>query len=149
VAKEPAIELASSTQNPNLSETENTQAENLILDETSIETDETDITHSGASDSSEDNAIAENVAPEPVPETTITPHKRMYHLIAGSFQNPENADQLTQSYRSHGYEPTLIGPAENGYYRLSVAAILRKSDALVELKKVRETYNPNVWLLRQ
>lgn len=150
VVEEPAVELVNSTQGPILSETENSQdaliAEKAIPDETSIETGNVD---SGVEDSANDNAIAENIAPEAVPQKVVAPHQRMYHLIAGSFQDPGNAGQLTQTYRAHGYEPTLIGPAENGYYRLSIIAIRQKSDALLELKKVREAFNPNAWLLRQ
>ncbi|MCF8364542.1 MAG: SPOR domain-containing protein [Bacteroidales bacterium] len=78
----------------------------------------------------------------------IQPAKKMYHLIAGSFQKPENATSLIDAFRQKGYEPSVIGPAENGFYRVSISAYIRKSDALAELRKVRETLNPNIWLLR-
>lgn len=74
---------------------------------------------------------------------------RMYHLIAGSFEKAENANTLIADYANDGYDPKIIGQADNGYYRVSIAAFLRKDDALSELEKVRVRYNPNIWLLRQ
>lgn len=100
--------------------------------------------------------ISENVDEKPeseiaksIPVVVATPLKRMYHIIAGSFQNPDNAENLISSYRQNGYEPKIIGSSENGYVRVSIVAVLRKSDALEELKKVRNNFDPNVWLLRQ
>ncbi len=85
------------------------------------------------------------VAPKPEPQ----PARRMYHLIAGSFSEVANAESLIESYQSMGYQTTIIGPAANGFYRVSIMACLRKDDALTELRKVREAINPNIWLLRQ
>lgn len=83
-----------------------------------------------------------------IPEATPKPAQKMYHLIAGSFQDTENASSLIDIYQQRGYVPQMIGPAANGYYRVSISAYLRKSDALVELNKARDLYNPNIWLLR-
>lgn len=88
---------------------------------------------------------------DPVEEPVVVtpPAKKMYHLIAGSFLDAENTGTLIQDYTSLGYQPSLIGPSDNGYYRVSIMAYLRKDEALVELRKVRENYNPDIWLLRQ
>jgi nucleoid DNA-binding protein len=89
-----------------------------------------------------------------VPETSVAPPKesprrRMYHLIAGSFESVNNAESLIAEYSSFGYTPEIIGQASNGYFRVSIAAYLRKEVALDELNKARNIYNPNIWLLRQ
>jgi nucleoid DNA-binding protein len=89
-----------------------------------------------------------------VPETPATtpaesPRKKMYHLIAGSFESAINAESLIAEYSSFGYTPEIIGQASNGYFRVSIAAYLRKEVALDELNKARNIYNPNIWLLRQ
>jgi len=83
-----------------------------------------------------------------IPDATPKPAQKMYHLIAGSFQDTENASSLIDIYQQRGYDPKMIGPAANGYYRVSISAYLLKSDALVELNKARDLYNPNIWLLR-
>jgi len=86
--------------------------------------------------------------PEPVPEKVVT--KKMYHLIGGSFENIKNAESLILSCKAQGYDNSqVIGQASNGFYRVSIAAYIRKPEALAELKKVREGLNPNAWLLRQ
>lgn len=91
--------------------------------------------------------VPSQLAPAPKPEPQ--PAQRMYHLIAGSFNKASNAESLIESYQSMGYQTALIGPAANGFYRVSIMACLRKDDALAELRKVRDAINPNIWLLRQ
>ncbi|MFP4471383.1 MAG: SPOR domain-containing protein [Bacteroidales bacterium] len=111
----------------------------------------------GISDPSQEKTL--EYQPQPMePETTPEPETiieqepvvvEKYHLIAGSFAEIENAEKLMDTYRNGGYMPEVIGQASNGYYRVSIAAFVSKVDALNELRKVRELYNPNVWLLRQ
>lgn len=96
--------------------------------------------------SPETAAVAEAVKPTVTPEISS---QRMYHLIAGSFEKTENANVLIAEFASDGYDPKIIGQADNGYYRVSIAAFIRKEEALTELEKVRTKYNPNIWLLRQ
>ncbi|MBE0638906.1 MAG: SPOR domain-containing protein [Bacteroidales bacterium] len=104
----------------------------------------------------------ENIEPKTEPVASATPveeeikpvapteklNTRMYHLIAGSFEKTENANILIAEYANDGYDPKIIGQADNGYYRVSIAAFIRKEEALTELEKVRVKYNPNIWLLR-
>jgi hypothetical protein len=92
--------------------------------------------------------IPTQVLVQPKPEPEPQPARRMYHLIAGSFREADNAGTLIESFQNMGYQTAIIGPAANGFYRISIMACLRKEDALAELRKVRETINPNIWLLR-
>ncbi len=91
-------------------------------------------------------AFAEAPAPE---APAVISNQRMYHLIAGSFERVDNAEVLIEKYTGHGYQPAIIGQAANGYYRVSIAAYIRKDEALTELEKARTAFNPNIWLLRQ
>ncbi len=75
--------------------------------------------------------------------------RKMYYLIAGSFLDAENTGSLIQYYTDLGYNPSIIGPAANGYYRVSIIAYPRKAEALVELQNARQKYNPDIWLLHQ
>lgn len=88
---------------------------------------------------------------EPINEMVVeTPAPtKMYHLIAGSFEREINAGKLISEYAGYGYSPKIIGQAANGYYRVSIAAYLKKNEALSELEKARDLHNPNIWLLRQ
>ena len=80
--------------------------------------------------------------------TASAPYVKKYHLIAGSFLDEENAGKLTGKYAKEGFQPNTIGPSSNGYYRVSIAAYLRKDEALTELEKARKDFDPNIWLLR-
>ncbi len=93
-------------------------------------------------------ASDKNIIETVIPDDKQKPNHKMYHLIAGSFKDTENAFSLIDLYLQRGYEPQIIGPAENGYYRVSISAYLRKSEALVELRKARDLYNPKIWLLK-
>jgi hypothetical protein len=96
---------------------------------------------------SEDN-IAAPVTTQKSPTPDVSNGQRMYHLIAGSYERSVNAAELIDSYSQKGFSPVVIGPAENGRYRVSIVAYLRKEDALAALYEARQKYNPNIWLLR-
>jgi cell division septation protein DedD len=125
---------------PEEAKSENTPDETTKLTESTSDTENPALSHVASS--------VPDMEPHN-PQPNANPAQRMYHLIAGSFQDEENAGELINTYRQHGFEPAIIGPADNGFYRVSIVAYLRKSDALHELRQVRETYNPNIWLLRQ
>lgn len=91
----------------------------------------------------------ESKAAAPNPVVVTSNPRKMYHLIAGSFLDAENTGSLIQYYIDLGYNPSIIGPAANGYYRVSIVAYPRKAEALVELQSVRKKYNPDIWLLHQ
>jgi hypothetical protein len=98
-------------------------------------------------DISETSAIknSDDIAVSPPAQARV----KYYHLIAGSFLETQNADNLIAFYKESGYAPVLTGPSGSGYYRVSIAAYLRKDEALEELKIVRDKFDPSVWLLRQ
>lgn len=100
-----------------------------------------------STESIEEN-IAEAAPAKESPAPAPAAYQRMYHLIAGSYERSVNATELMDSYTQKGFSPEVIGPADNGRYRVSIAAYLRKEDALIALEEVREKYNPNIWLLR-
>jgi cell division protein FtsN len=91
------------------------------------------------------------LTPDPipaVPEKIVT--QKMYHLIGGSFESLDNAESLISICKTQGYENSMvIGQAANGYFRVSISAYARKSEAITELEKVRVSLNPGAWILRQ
>lgn len=82
-------------------------------------------------------------------EGTPNVSEKKYYLIAGSFESMMNAEKLLEKFKSDGFQPELAGQADNGLYRVAIAAFVRKDEALAQLKKIRETYNPNVWFLKK
>ncbi len=90
------------------------------------------------------------VTPDPIPPPVQATPQKMYHLIGGSFENIANAETLISSCKEQGYgDSRVIGQAANGFYRVSISAYARKSEAITELQKVRASLNPRAWLLRQ
>nr|NQU92449.1 HU-CCDC81 and SPOR domain-containing protein [Bacteroidota bacterium] len=88
---------------------------------------------------------------QPVIEQTTLQYpssQKMWHLIGGSFQNIENAENLVKKYLGENMKPRIIGQAANGYYRVSIAAYMRRDVAIAELNNAREKYNDNIWILR-
>jgi cell division protein FtsN len=102
-------------------------------------------------DNTTDTDTNTGTTPDQVPPPPAqTPQQKMYHLIGGSFENIENAEILILSYKEKGYENSkVVGQAANGFYRVSISAYIKKSEAITELTKVRTSLNPQAWLLRQ
>ena len=69
----------------------------------------------------------------------------IYYLIAGSFKSLRNAESLEKELARDGFEPIVI--QNGGYYRVTIGNFSDKSDALLELKRLRRQLNRSVWLL--
>jgi len=78
----------------------------------------------------------------------LVPQKK-YFLIAGAFESMVNAEKLIQQFKADGFQPELAGQTDKGLYRVAIAAFVQKEEALAELNKIRENYNPNVWFLKK
>lgn len=74
-------------------------------------------------------------------ETTIR-----YHIIAGSFENHENARQLVDQLRSKGFGASIIGQNKYGMFRVSFEGFARKEDAEKQLAVIRENENQSAWI---
>jgi len=86
---------------------------------------------------------------KPVAQPAALVSQKKYFLIAGSFESLVNAEKLIAQFKTDGYEPELAGQTENGLYRVAISVYRQKDEALARLKKIRESYNPNVWILKK
>lgn len=86
---------------------------------------------------------------KPVAQPAAFSTQKKYFLIAGSFESLMNAEKLIAQFKTDGYEPELAGQTENGLYRVAISVYQQKDEALAGLKKIRESYNPNVWILKK
>jgi len=89
--------------------------------------------------------VAENTTVvKPVSENNFSAKS---YVIAGSFSNIENADNLQKSLASIGL-PSQVLPVSNGMYRVSVKSYADSGQAVSELTGLREqTGNPSLWIL--
>lgn len=71
---------------------------------------------------------------------------KKYYIVAGSFENRENAVNFRQKLRSQGYDSEMIGE-RNGMHAVSYASFDNKSQAKRELQKLRNEEGVQAWLL--
>ena len=102
------------------------------------------------------NSIVENQIQEatfsfenPLPILNITFKKQTgkYHIIAGAFRFESNADKKIQQLREKGFTPKLIGVNKYGLHQVAYESFQERLDALKNLRKIKNTQNPDAWLL--
>ena len=102
------------------------------------------------------NSIVENQIQEatfsfenPLPILNITFKKQTgkYHIIAGAFRVESNADKKIQQLREKGFTPALIGVNKYGLHQVAYESFQERLDALKNLRKIKNTQNPDAWLL--
>lgn len=102
------------------------------------------------------NSILENQIQEatfsienPLPILNITFKKQTgkYHIIAGAFRFQANADKKIKQLREKGFTPTLIGVNKYGLHQVAYESFEERLDALKNLRNIKNTQNPDAWLL--
>ncbi len=87
--------------------------------------------------------VAEVTTAEPVPPAVATVS---YYIIAGAFQNPENAASLITKLRNSGYDARMAGQTKGGLFRVSYGQYPDRKQALQNLEKIQQSVNPDAWL---
>ncbi len=102
------------------------------------------------------NSLVENqiqeatfVIENPLPAINLTFKKQAgkYHIIAGAFRIEENADKKINQLREKGFTPTLIGVNKYGLHQVAYNSFENRLDALKNLREIKNTQNPDAWLL--
>ena len=92
-----------------------------------------------------DVEVIENA--EPVVDETPINTDFFVHIIAGSFANINNAQNLQMSLSTDGFHSQVL-PIVNGMYRVSVKSFANKDDANQNLEQLRsQTGNSALWVL--
>ncbi len=93
-----------------------------------------------------DEQISGETEPEAIPED-VPELKPGFYIIAGSFQNLQNATELQDKLTAKGF-PAEIIYTENRMYRVSVKSYYEREKALEELPVIRQrTGLENAWLM--
>ena len=71
---------------------------------------------------------------------------KKYFLIAGSFSDEKNANNLMDKLQSENYNSEIIGKSENGLTRVSYDSFADKNEALIALEKLKLKNKPS-WIL--
>lgn len=72
---------------------------------------------------------------------------RPFHIVLGSFREPENADRFVRQLRQSGLEPQVIAQ-ESGMHAVVVASYDGYAGVLSGLEEVRKQY-PQAWILQR
>jgi len=84
--------------------------------------------------------IALNVVKE---EMLVKP----YHVIAGAFQFPENAEKKVKQLKNLGYNARILGVNKWGLTEVAFNSFLDKNKAINNLYKIQATVSKDAWLL--
>jgi len=82
---------------------------------------------------------------EEVTQPVVSGEKRFY-IVAGCFEIEENADKYVRLLRDKGYDSEKFGMIGR-LHAVSVYSNPSRSEAIRKLHEIRETVEPNAWLL--
>ncbi len=76
----------------------------------------------------------------------LTNEQKRYFIIAGSFKNYKNAQNLIQKLRYAGYPSRKAGVNKYGLIRVAYAGFKSKNIAEQQLMAIRKSKNPSAWI---
>ena len=86
----------------------------------------------------------------PLPEISLdlvkTPSKK-YHLIAGSFAEKSNANRKVKQLLKKGFRAKIVNTNKWGLEQVAFGSYNTRSEAVENLKQIRETQAKDAWLL--
>jgi hypothetical protein len=69
-----------------------------------------------------------------------------YYIIAGAFQDPDNAASLIERLRSKGFDARMAGRTKGGLFRVSYGHYPDNKQAIQHLEKIKLSENPDAWM---
>ncbi|MFD2529521.1 HU domain-containing protein [Polaribacter marinaquae] len=70
-----------------------------------------------------------------------------YHVVAGAFQIPENAETKVKELIAKGFDAKIIGVNKWGLTQVTFNSYADKNDAINNLNKIKRTVSKDAWLL--
>lgn len=86
-------------------------------------------------------------APLPAVKLTVKEEKLRYHVVAGVFRSPENADKACDQLKGLGYKARRIPKNRFGLYPVLYGSFATKTEAVQTMKEVRKDRDIEAWLL--
>ena len=89
------------------------------------------------------------VISNPLPAITLNVAKETnnYHIIAGAFREPENAQKKLNELISKGYNAKILGVNKWNLTQVAYESLNSKEEAIQQLHKIKRTESPEAWLL--
>ena len=85
----------------------------------------------------------------PLPSVTmeVAPVVKNFHVVAGAFRDPANADKKVAQLIEQGYKAERIGVNKYGLHNVAFGSFVERNDAINELYRLRKLGNEGAWLL--
>jgi hypothetical protein len=86
----------------------------------------------------------------PLPTIELTVSKttpKPFHIIAGAFQFPENADRKRTALIVEGFKAKILGVNKWGLTQVTFDSFENRTDALKKLKEIRKNISKDAWIL--
>ncbi len=89
------------------------------------------------------------VIQNPLPAITLNVAKEVqnYHIIAGAFREPANAQKKVNQLIKKGFDAQILGVNKWNLTQVSYASYADKFEALKSLRKIKRTDSSDAWLL--
>ncbi len=79
----------------------------------------------------------------------VTLDKKPFHVIAGAFRYPENAQRLVNKLIANGYKARILGVNKWGLTQVSYESYTERNNAINNLYRIKKTESEDAWLLIQ
>ena len=70
-----------------------------------------------------------------------------FHIIAGAFQFPENADKKVAQLKEKGFDAKILGVNKWGLTQVAFESLENRADAFKKLAEIRENISKDAWIL--
>ena len=90
------------------------------------------------------------VISNPLPTIELNVAKKIakpYHVVAGAFQFPENAQKKVNQLKKQGYNASILGVNKWGLTEVAFNSFADRDDATNNLYKIQDTVSKDAWLL--
>jgi len=82
-------------------------------------------------------------------EMNVSLDKMPFHVVAGAFRYPENAQRLVNKLKENGYNARILGINKWGLTQVCYESYTDRNKAINNLIRIRETETEEAWLLIQ
>jgi cell division protein FtsN len=100
--------------------------------------------------SSKEKALYYHEPEKTEPEVTYTPaiQSGEFHVVAGSFLIPGNAERQKSNLEKKGYSPTIVRKNDEFFY-VSLQSFNSKEAAKAKMQELNAELNMSLWVMRR
>lgn len=86
--------------------------------------------------------------PLPTIQLNVTKQTKNFHIVAGAFEFPKNAEKKLKQLKAKGYQNAqIIGKNRWGLTQVTYTSFSTRTEAVKNLKKIKKNQSEDAWLL--